>query len=95
MPETEGALSQERPTHSIQEGQQVQYSQPRVGCPEAGIKDDEVIKEIDWDGDPENPRNWHLFRRCYNTLVPALLNFAVYVTSPYLLLYHIDIDTSG
>ena len=78
MPETEGAPSQEGPTQSAQ-GQQAQYSQSRVECLEAGTKDPEVINEIGWDNDPGNPRNWHLLRRCYNTLVPALLNFAVYV----------------
>ncbi|KAG0641471.1 MFS multidrug transporter-like protein [Tuber brumale] len=36
-------------------------------------------KEIGWDGpnDPENPRSWPMFKKCYHTLVPALFSFAV------------------
>ncbi|CUS15359.1 unnamed protein product [Tuber aestivum] len=87
IPETEqGAHSQERPTQSTQEGQQMQYNQSPEESLEVGIKDAGVAKEIGWDrpNDPENPRDWSLFKRWYHTLVPALLNFAVtYGTSTY------------
>jgi hypothetical protein len=36
---------------------------------------------LDWDNeqDPDNPFNWPKWKRVYNTVVPGLLGFAVYV----------------
>ncbi|RPB02671.1 MFS general substrate transporter [Choiromyces venosus 120613-1] len=67
------------PIQYAHENQQARYSQSPEESLERGSKEAEVVGELDWDGpnDPENPRDWPLFKRCYHTLVPSLFNFAV------------------
>lgn len=42
-------------------------------------KNDTVIH---WDSDPDNAKNWSTAKKLYNTAVPAVLCFLMYVRSP-------------
>ena len=37
----------------------------------------------DWAKDPDNAKNWSTAKKLYNTAIPAVLCFLMYVTPPF------------
>lgn len=63
----------------------VKFATPIVDM-EPGLQEDvpETIS-LDWDGleDSANPKNWSLGKRLFNTILPAIFAFLMYVSSQH------------